>query len=40
LWFFLSTGKSFITNFMLKFSLWLSSRSIFHVGDIQKYTLL
>jgi hypothetical protein len=36
----LSAGKSFITKFMSKSSPTLSSRSLFHVGVIQTYTLL
>jgi hypothetical protein len=36
----LSTGNSFITKFTLKFSSTLSSRFVFHIGVIQKYTFL
>jgi hypothetical protein len=35
----LSAGNSFITKFTSKCSPTLSSRSIFHIGVIQKYTL-
>jgi hypothetical protein len=36
----LSTGNSFITKFTSKFSPTISSRFIFHVGILQKHTLL
>jgi hypothetical protein len=36
----LSAANSFITKFMSTFLLTLSSRSIFHIDAIQKYTLL
>jgi hypothetical protein len=34
----LSAGNSFITKFTSTFSPTLSSRSVLHMGDIQKYT--
>jgi hypothetical protein len=36
----LSAGNSFIMKFASKFLPTLSSRSVFHMGDMQKYTLL
>jgi hypothetical protein len=36
----LPAGNSFTTTFMSKFSPTLSSRSVYHTGVIQKYTLL
>jgi hypothetical protein len=36
----LCSGNSFITKLTLKFSPTLSSRSVFHMGGIRKYTLL
>jgi hypothetical protein len=40
LWIVLSAGNSFITKFTSTFLPALSNRSVFHMGDIQKYTLL
>jgi hypothetical protein len=36
----LSARNSFLVKFTLRFSRTLSSRSLFYMGDIQKYTLL
>jgi hypothetical protein len=37
---FVSAGNSFITKLTSKFSPTLSSRSVFDIDVIQKYTLL
>jgi NurA-like 5'-3' nuclease len=36
----MSAGNFYITKFTSKFSPRLSNISVFHMGDIQKYTLL